>query len=419
MMTKNTLFIYIFYVLSVAVSPSLLAQNNTSSPYSSLGIGDIKPNGIGALQGMGGTGIALSPRTYYNYTNPAGNNALPQKVSLTDIGLFYKQTSGSDTETTQKNQDFNLNYFSLIFSPKPNYTLSFGLRPYSSIGYEVDILSGIEGSNEQYQSRYSGQGGLNMVFWSNAIQLGERLSLGATMSFMWGQITTQEELFLGTSSSNIVTSDYTYNVASLKADLGIQYAMPLGEKNELRLGAVVEQPFGSRGVYSELIFSARQGGLALDPEFEEIPSLRLPLGWGAGIGLRLDNTWNIGLDVSGQNWSDAILWDGTDELSNSLRVSAGVEYQRQPKVFGKKRPPVLRAGLSYTDSYLEIRQIPIEEYGFTAGIGIPTRGAGSINLSYEFQLRGTTEKGLIEEQSHVISLSATLADLWFRKRKID
>ncbi|MEM9933880.1 MAG: hypothetical protein AAF824_09720 [Bacteroidota bacterium] len=419
MMTRETLCRSIICVLAIAFFSVLSAQNNTSSPYSSLGIGDITAIGLGPLQGMGGTGIALSPTSYYNYTNPAGNNALPEKASLTDIGLFYQYTSGADAEITQKTQDFNLSYFSLVFSPKPDYTLSFGLKPYSSIGYDIDIQSDIEGSTEAYQSRYTGSGGVNQVFWSNAFQIDERLSLGATFSFMWGQISTEETLSLGTSSSNLVNSEFTYNVISLKADVGIQYKIPLSDKNHLKLGAVIEQPFGTRGTYSEFIVSSGQIGSGTEPEFEEIPDLRLPLSWGLGVGLSLEDKWNIGVDIYRQNWSEAILWDGSEDLSNSLRISTGVEYAPQPKSFGKKRPPILRAGLSYTDSYLEIRQVPIEEYGISAGIGFPFRGAGGITLSYEYQIRGTQQEGLIEEQSHVISLSATLPDLWFRKRQID
>jgi hypothetical protein len=57
------------------------------------------------------------------------------------------------------------------------------------------------------------------------------------------------------------------------------------------------------------------------------------------------------------------------------------------------------------------------------GLGLPLKQASSVNLGFEFGKRGTAANNLIEENYFnlriSLSLTASGAQSWFRKRKID
>lgn len=406
--------VLILWLMGMLVS-KLYSQNNTSSPYSSIGLGDIHQS-IGPQQGMGGTGIALSLDGYYNFSNPAANHSIPNKAVMMELGIFYKYTASENDETNQVNQDFNLSYFTLIFPPKKDYTFSMGLKPYSNVGYNIDLISSIEGSGEQYQSRFSGEGGINQIFIGNALNLGKGLSIGANVSFLWGNISSTEQISLGSQSNQQIFNESKYALIGLKADYGLQYELKIGEEKLLRLGAIFEHPLVMSGAQTTLTYSSDNLDEIEEPE--SITNLKLPPAWGAGIAYQASKSWTFALDYYQQAWQNASLWD-EQNYSSYIRINGGVEFRPQSEIYNAKRPPRFRAGAYYIDSHLELRDTPIREYGFTAGLGLPFRNAGALNLSYEYKIRGTRSEGLILENSHNISISCTLPDLWFIKRKVD
>jgi len=397
----------------------LSAQNNTSSPYSSIGVGDILPQGIGASQAMGGVGIALRPTTYYNHTNPAANSALLGKAVKIETGVFYNYSIVEDDENTQTVQDFNLNHFTLIFPAHKNYTFSLGLKPYSNIGYDIDLLTAVEGSDSFYQSRFSGEGGLNQVFLGNAYNISPRLAIGLDLSLVWGSVTSIERLFLNGTSGEQLISEVSNSLFGANIDYGIQYSIPLNDEWQMRLGGVLAQPISFGGAYSEQIYRATDQQFISEPEIESLGDIQFPYAFGGGIAVEKNSSWIWGLDIYHEKWSDANLWNNIEELENSTRIAAGMEYTPKQKLIDSRPHNSYRLGLNYTDSYTKIRNTAIRTYGITAGIGIPFKLTGSMNISYEYTLRGTRSNDLILEQNHQISLTFNLPDIWFVKSQID
>ncbi len=149
--------------------------------------------------------------------------------------------------------------------------------------------------------------------------------------------------------------------------------------------------------------------------------LVLPFSAGFGMMLKKGNKWLIGADFSMQNWKDYTILGASDSLANSWRISAGAQFtpnERAMKSYWKTIQ--YRLGFHYGQTYLQLRNSQLIEYGISAGLGLPIkRSAAVLHLSAEGGRRGTTSNNLIEENYLKFSIGFTLNDLWFIKPKFD
>jgi len=82
-------------------------------------------------------------------------------------------------------------------------------------------------------------------------------------------------------------------------------------------------------------------------------------------------------------------------------------------------------GARYSQTYLNLRDTQINSYGITFGVGLPLRALAirgsksKINIGFEIGRRGTTEKGLIQEDYINFYLGVTVNELWFFKRRYE
>ena len=97
------------------------AQNNTSSPYSVYGVGDLSNIAYGRNLGLGGTGLALRSSNSLNLKNPASATAIDSLSVLFETGVFLKYTETETSELLNSYEDGNLSH------------LAFGHRYTSSL----------------------------------------------------------------------------------------------------------------------------------------------------------------------------------------------------------------------------------------------------------------------------------------------
>ena len=65
--------------------------------------------------------------------------------------------------------------------------LSFGLIPYSSKGYNLNDPDVVGGQDLTYV--YSGKGGVSKAYLGYGVKLGNRFSIGANASYLFGKLT--------------------------------------------------------------------------------------------------------------------------------------------------------------------------------------------------------------------------------------
>jgi hypothetical protein len=81
---------------------------------------------------------------------------------------------------------------------------------------------------------------------------------------------------------------------------------------------------------------------------------------------------------------------------------------------------VYRAGLKYEKTGLVVNTESIKDVGLTIGVGFPVTGSFSnVNIGFELGKKGTTTSNLVQENYANFSLSLSLNDRWFEKRKFN
>ncbi len=154
---------------------------------------------------------------------------------------------------------------------------------------------------------------------------------------------------------------------------------------------------------------------------EEKGKIILPFNAGFGVMMKKGNRWLIGSDFSLQNWKDYSNFGANDSLANSWRVSAGMQFTPNDRaVKSYWRNVQYRMGFHYEQTYLQLRNNQLNEYGVSIGLGLPIkRSAAMLHISAEAGKRGTVLNNLIQENYLKLSIGFTLNDRWFIKPKFD
>jgi hypothetical protein len=81
---------------------------------------------------------------------------------------------------------------------------------------------------------------------------------------------------------------------------------------------------------------------------------------------------------------------------------------------------VYRGGFKYEKTGLVFNSQSINDIGLTLGVGFPVTGSFSnVNLGFELGKKGTTSANLVQENYANFSISLSLNDRWFEKRKFN
>jgi hypothetical protein len=153
-------------ILSLLTLLSAKGQNNTFSPYSRYGLGELSQPTFAHNTGMGGAFIAhkadSTTPVFVNPGNPA-SYALNRITSLEVGGRFiFSHFRGAGTSTANK-WSANFAYGSLGFPIRSNGGAAFGIMPFSDVGYETENYKNLSAVGDVLYN-YQGSGGLNKAF---------------------------------------------------------------------------------------------------------------------------------------------------------------------------------------------------------------------------------------------------------------
>ena len=115
------------------------------------------------------------------------------------------------------------------------------------------------------------------------------------------------------------------------------------------------------------------------------------------------------------------MFDESDDLSNSMKISAGMQFTPDYNSITKYYKRIdYRFGASYSNTPLFLEGNQLNEMSVSFGFGIPVKKS---RTKYDFSCtigkRGTTEGNLIKEQFVRLALSVSYDGIWFLKRKYD
>ncbi len=410
-MSKQILILFaVFFTLT------LTAQDKTSSPYSYYGVGTPTFNGTADYRSMEGLSVDADS-TRFNLENPAALGKL-QLTSFT-VGASQSFTTLKNIDQEEDIRNTTFDYLAVAI-PAGKFSFGFGLLPKTSVGYKL------EETGDDFQSRFTGRGGLSNVFLSAGYRINKNLSIGIEGGYNYGNVQNenllfQEDIQYGTREKN--RSDlngFNFKLAAhyevkLKKNLRLQTLVSYAPKAKLtsknkRWLATLEQSGSSQSVISENEISLE------NTNFYTPANLRI----GAGIGKF--QKWMVGIEY--QNI-------GKEEYTNTSFSPDNIEYKKANvyRLGGYFIPNynditnyfnriTFKAGLRYQETGMNINQEDIDEFGISFGLGLPAgKYMSNINLGVEYGQRGTTSAGLIKEDFINVFIGVTLNDRWFIQRR--
>ena len=421
----------VLFSISLLISGYSIAQNSTASPYSLGGLGDVTFRGNAINRMMGGISV-YADSIHANLNNPASLGEL--KLTTFSVGVHYRNTQLISDETNENVASGSLDYIAVSI-PTKHFTFSFGVMPFSSVGYQLQSL---DDTNEQnILNRYEGKGGVNKTFISVGLKVFKFLNIGGTLNFNFGSISSdasrqEENVDFGTflrNSSQIRGIDY---------QLGAHLKIPLSKKfyidafatysPEHSLTSENEQSFFTRSVTTQTVGTVIEVDLA-DQNLDKV-DLTIGSKYELGLGFGQDKKWLLGAQytaINSGNFQNDFIQLNSVSYENGSRLSVGGYFiPNYSSITNYWKRMAFRAGFRQEISGIMINNTSLEETGISFGVSLPlggyysaanVAGYSSLNIGFELGKRGVNTNGLIEENYWSIRVGASLNDLWFIKRK--
>lgn len=411
------------------------AQTSTSSPYSRFGLGDLQFNASANSYGMGGVGYALQNDSlapfYVNSANPASYSSI--RLTTFDVGISNTMAQLQTTSEKINTNRTALNYFSFAFPVKKWWGMSVGLNPYSSVGYKAGMSEEMD-SIGTVDYMYEGNGGVNELYWGNGFAY-KNFSAGFNLSYLFGRSNyIARDSFPNLANSFSTKRTYSTDYSDLYLKFGMQWRKKLKKNWSLCIGASFNLEKNLSAKYTFLAETYKYTIIEIIKDTAQyIPDYRvdvtLPMMIGGGIALN-NEKWLFAIDYSMQEWSKFTAFGQAGNLTNSSRISFGMQYtpDRTADKGSYFRRLNYRIGFRYANTYLLLNNdTQVNDMALSFGFGIPLRklkigdtyNQSVLNLSIELGQRGTTDNNLIREQYFRVVLGFTLNEKWFNQRKYD
>jgi hypothetical protein len=442
-MIKYTRFFITLILAVTAIGAMAQSTATTSSPYSKFGLGDIVPAALPQSIGMGGIGTAINRISGYNninVLNPASYGAIT--FTTIDAGIYSNIVSLNQTgQASATNTNFRLSHVAFAIPVSKRSALSFGLLPYSEMGYNYkQTLSKGFGTGSPADTNavnyiYNGDGGLSKAYLGYGFGLGKHLLLGANVAYIFGNLqqysSTEIPTLYGTLNSRVEQSNA---VGGLTYDYGVQYSFDFGDQKQKHLilgySASANSRITTTSTYIVSHYTYDASGnqnLAIDSVINRQGAkskIQLPQINHFGISFQNDMKFLIGADYTMGKWSDLTISGANAGFQDSKTLNVGGQFTPNVNALHNYFARTdYRLGFIYDQTYLNLNNTNIKRYAVTVGLGLPLAPNNlsfyKVNFSAEIGQRGTLTNGLVKENYVNLHLGFTLNDKWFQRYKFE
>ena len=255
-------------VVLVMFPTLLFAQfnNNTSSPYSRYGIGELHHYSFGRSTAMGGASIASRNGQQINIGNPASFDAVDSLGFMFEFAINAKYSEFKNDIGTNTSSNINVQYFAMNFQINNRMGTSLGLVPFTDVGYNVTVDQNIENTGP-VRTVYYGAGTISNAFVGFAIEPFRNFSVGANLNYYFGMLNRNAEVeFYGASDFYGLQQYKTLRISDFSFDFGIQKTFLLNNKNRFVLGLVFENNPTYNSFFSDITQKNLQAGTTIDQD---------------------------------------------------------------------------------------------------------------------------------------------------------
>ena len=414
---RQTLLVLLLTILSGA----MVAQNNTNSPYTRYGYGQLADQGSGNSKAMGGIAYGLRDRYQTNFANPASYTAVDSLTFMFDGGISMQNTNFSNGAVKKNAKNSSFDYITMQFRLSKWGAMSIGLLPYSNVGYSM-YESGETEDGTPYVNTFSGEGGLHQLYLGAGFKILKNLSIGANISYLWGDMSRSR--YQSFSSNSVIiplTTIYGTEVTSYKLDFGAQYTQQFGKKHSATVGVVFSpgHDLGNDSYVQQQLGNSTTGYST--SQRDTTMTMGIPMTLGAGVTYVYDDRLTVGVDVMFQKWNSVTFMNEPDAFCNRAKIALGAEYI--PNLMGRSYLAHIkyRLGAYYSQPYYKIDGVrAANEYGVTAGFGLPLpRSRSVLSISAQYVRTQGKEAQFLNENTLRLCIGVTFNERWFWKRKVE
>lgn len=447
----------VFIGFSLLVAGIATAQNYSSSPFSSQGIGEDGPLNDGQFSALGNAKSAVIDSIVVNTYNPASYAFLSKGQPLFAMGLSSRVSNYSLNNSTAHGTIVGLSQVTLVLPLNKRLGIAGGLQPFARKGYSLGTSSALSSDSVNYS--YIGSGAVSKVFVGLSYKLiatkRQDFAIGANLGYLFGGVSNERRAVLKSNAPAGAVDITTFRLHSLSYNFGAAYRVKLDKKGNKQLtfaGTFTpKQSYAANLDYG--LFYGKDAGS--QTTFDTLIPLILdrsgmvtyPQSYSVGVNytirpnnekLQLKNPFQLAfhLDYSATNWqqySTTFTEVTAPNFSNTQKISVGFEYipviQNAVSLSGFKgfasqiryRIGGYNAALPYTFNNRQVK-----ENAVSFGFGIPLSGNktnSSVNLSMLVGNRGTGSSADLSERFYSINLGIVLSpssyERWFKKYKLD
>lgn len=413
---KNKIFTLLFFIF---ISESLIAQQS-SSPYSRFGLGDLKSQFSPVFNSLGGGGFAIIESKVINPFSPATYSSFESNSFLFSTGLNNELVNIESNEESQTLNNLSLSHITFGFPLTNKIGSSFGIIPYSSVGYSM------QSRDESYNADmlYNGDGGISKVYAGGSLELHKNLSVGANASYLFGGLNRRKKLEFDDETIFNSRSNSQINVKGLFYEVGAIFSKQFeDDRSSISIGFNTSNTSEIKAKRSNLVETFEYSGeyeIVKDTFVNSVVKgdMILPRYTNFGLSYTRDK-WLFVFDYSTQNWSEYELLGESDSLVNSKRISGGFQFTPDISSVNQfyKRCHY-RLGIALNTTPLQINNTQLEDKSISFGLGIPIKkNRSTYDLSIIFGQRGTTTNNLLKENYVKIGLNMSFEGIWFVKQK--
>ncbi len=422
----------------------MFAQPKINSPYSFYGLGDFFVSDFQAVHTSGGLSASFTDPYHVNVQNPASLASL--KATAFEVGIDARHLTQKDGSNTNKVWNGNINYLSLGF-PLINpvneildnktrdfyWGMNMSLMPYTQVGYDINDLVEVEGTNGMVERRYIGEGGTYKFTWGNGANY-KNISLGLNLSYMFGKSEYTRELNFEDPRAFREVFVNNISIKGISWNAGLLYKLDLGKKNleedraptkSLTFGITANPSISFNTINDE--FNQRLFSLGNSGEIDTISYLEniegkgtLPGRWSVGVSYKDGLKWRLGVNLQTEAWSKYENEAKPELLADSWVLSLGGSFRPDINAFESFYKTLdYRFGVSFGKDPRQINNKQLDQFNVSFGVGVPffpNKKISFFNFGVDIGTFGISEQ--IKNNYVRFSAGFTLNDNeWFRKRK--
>lgn len=401
----------IIFILAMMFLPwvNAHAQNNTSSPYSRFGYGEINDNVPGAYRAMGSVGIGMRSNHVINPSQPASFTACDSLTFMFDLGASGMWSNYSDASGNRNRGNGNLEYLTIQLPLWKRWiAASVGVLPYSQVGYAIADSSSIN-DVYHYSKTYTGTGGFTQIYGGLSFNICNWVALGANIYYMFGDVNNYRSLVFTEEALSPVSQTATLHTSDIHLRYGLQFFHTFANKHTIVLGGIYEHPSKLNATFQQIETTT------MDTIPNSTSNFGLPMIYGAGLSYNYAGRLTVAADYQMQEWSKIAFPSELGELRSRMKINVGAEYIHNPMSRKYVECMPFRVGCSVSDSYL--MNVSAKDFGVSIGVGFPLHNVATIiNTTLEYNHRGTNST--LCENSLKLTINASIAENWFFKRRL-